>query len=165
MRAKGISGNLRAVGWPRIDDLRSPRGRGRGETGPRGRERRDRQGERAFARQPERLAAARPRSLPATARPSPSRAVMWSFSRPSAGAGLSHCWVAKPAHAMLNIAVWQGALPPLNPRPSARLPEQRAGCAVPEPSISTGGRRSGRRDSSRGSGVPFANCGRSQLHL
>ena len=53
--------------------------------------------------------------MPETARRTPSRAARWSFAGVR-GAGLCHCWVAKPADAVLNTAVWQGEAPlPLDP--------------------------------------------------
>ena len=46
------------------------------------------------------------------ARHRPSQAARGSVFAGGRRAGLGHATVAKPAHATLNIAVWQGAAPP-----------------------------------------------------
>ena len=89
----GVSGNLRAAGSPESDDRRSPRGTGRAESGRRGRApptpRSD--GSACSPSPSVRLATERSRSLPATARPPPSRAARGDGFAGGRGAGLSHC--------------------------------------------------------------------------
>ena len=77
---KGISGKLRAVGWPRIDDRRSPRGYGgRGKSGAR-------QGATPSPSPSSRQAAKRPGSLPSASGSPSFRAVPGEvFRRPPKG--------------------------------------------------------------------------------